>query len=66
MEKQVNIDTLKKGDRLLTVDGALVEVVAETEDGRWIRIRYIADPENPSITGTDDLCAASELAARAN
>ena len=53
---------LKPGDKVRTADGALVEVAAKTEDGRWILIRYLADPENPSVVGTEDLCEAGELA----
>jgi len=53
---------LKPGDKVRTVDGALVEVAAKTEDGRWILIRYLADPENPSVVGTEDLCQDEELA----
>lgn len=52
---------LKPGDKVRTSDGALVEVVAETEDGRWIRVRYLADLENPSVVGTEDLCSEAEV-----
>lgn len=53
--------TLKPGDKIRTSDGALVEVVAKTEDGRWILVRYLADSENPSVVGTEDLCRDEEL-----
>ena len=52
---------LRRGDRVRTTDGALVEVVEETEDGRWILIRYVDDPENPGVVGTEDLCREDEL-----
>jgi hypothetical protein len=52
---------LRPGDRVRTSDGAFVEVVANTEDGRWILVRYLADPENPSAVGTEDLCHEEEL-----
>jgi hypothetical protein len=53
---------LKPGDKVRTADGALVEVVTPTEDGRWILVRYLSDPENPSVVGTEDLCHDEELA----
>ena len=52
---------LKPGDRARTADGAVVEVVSETEDGRWILVRYLMDPENPSVIDTEDLCRDDEL-----
>lgn len=52
---------LKPGDQVRTADGALVEIVTPTEDGKWIRVRYLADLENPSVVGTEDLCQANEL-----
>ena len=52
---------LKRGDRVRTSDGALVEIVEETEDGRWVLVRYLADLENPSVVGTEDLCRDDEL-----
>ena len=55
---------LRRGDRVRTTDGALVEVVEETEDGRWILIRYVDDPENPGVVGKEDLCREDELQER--
>ena len=52
---------LKLGDRVRTVDGAVVEIVAETEDGQWIRVRYIDSPDDPELVGTEDLCHVDEL-----
>jgi hypothetical protein len=57
----MDIYALKAGDRVRTTDGALVEILKETEDGRWILIRYLEDPENPSVVGTEDLCHVDEL-----
>lgn len=58
----VDIHRLKPGDRVRTSDGALVEVIKETEDGKWILVRYLDDPENPSVVGNSDLCHGDELA----
>lgn len=58
----MDISALKPGDKVRTTDGAVVEVLKETEDGKWILIRYLEDPENPSVVGTEDLCHEGELA----
>ena len=52
---------LKRGDHVRTADGALVEVVKETEDGQWILVRYLADTEDPALVGTEDLCHENDL-----
>jgi len=52
---------LKRGDHARTADGALVEIVKETEDGQWILVRYLADTEDPALIGTEDLCTESEF-----
>ena len=57
----MDIYELKPGDKVCTTDGALVEILKETEDGRWILVRYLEDPENPSVVGTEDLCRRDEL-----
>ena len=57
----MDIYSLKPGDKVRTADGALVEILKETEDGQWILIRYLEDPENPSVVGTEDLCHGDEL-----
>ena len=52
---------LKRGDHARTVDGALVEMVNETEDGQWILVRYLADTGDHALIGTEDLCHESEF-----
>lgn len=59
----MDIYALKPGDKVRTADGAVVEILKETEDGKWILVRYIEDPENPSVVGTEDLCHVDELLA---
>ena len=58
----MDIYALKQGDKVRTADGAVVEILKETEDGKWVLVRYIEDPENPSVIGTEDLCHVDELA----
>ena len=57
----MDIYALKPGSKVRTADGALVQILKETEDGKWILVRYLEDPENPSVVGTDDLCREDEL-----
>ena len=52
---------LRRGDRVRTADGAVVEVLAETEDGQWIKVRYVEAPEDPHLVDTEDLCHVDEL-----
>lgn len=54
--------TLGPGDQVRTRDGAVVEILRKTQDGRWIMVRYLTDPENPSAVGSEDLCEEDELA----
>lgn len=54
--------SLKPGDQLRTVDGALAEVVRETEDGQWILVRYLSGTDDPALLGTEDLCHEDEIA----
>ncbi len=57
----MDIHDLKAGDKVRTADGAVLEVLKETEDGKWILIRYLEDPENPGVIGSEDLCNEGEL-----
>ena len=52
---------LKVGDRVRLFDGPVGEVLSETEDGQWIRVRYIESPLDRALLGTDDLCHLDEL-----
>jgi preprotein translocase subunit YajC len=55
---------LKPGDRVRTVDGAIVEIQSIRPDGLWIRVRYIESDEDPSMVGTQTLCHINELQER--
>ena len=52
---------LKPGDTIRTHEGALAQVLSETEDGQWIRVAYLEFAENPGIVGTEDLCHEDEV-----
>ena len=41
--------------------GVVAEVLAPTEDGEWILVKYIEAPESPDLVGTEDLCSTEEI-----
>ena len=57
---------LRPGDRVRTRDGALAVVLSATEDGEWIRVRYLEAPDAPDLAGTEDPCCRDELMSRTN
>lgn len=60
----MDLYSLKPGDRVRTLDGAVVEVVVESEDGQWVKVRYVDTPDDPELVGTEDLCHINELQER--
>ena len=57
---------LKPGDRVRLAQGRIIaEIVAPTEDGRWIKVRYVESPDEPNLVGTEDLCTDDEIKDRA-
>ena len=52
---------LKPGEHIKLDQGLVAEVVAPTEDGVWIRVKYIHAPESPDIVGTEDICNTEEI-----
>jgi len=57
----MNLWLLQPGDKVRTLDGAEAEVLYETEDGEWIRVRYVECADKPSLVGTEDLAHEDEL-----
>lgn len=55
---------LEPGDRIRLADGTIAEVISQTEDGRWIRVRHIESPNNPSRVGSEQLCSEDEIEKR--
>ncbi len=53
---------LRPGNKIRTADGAKAEVLAETEDGSWIKVRYL-DADDPLFAGTEDLVHEDEVEA---
>jgi hypothetical protein len=55
---------LGPADGVRTADGAVAEILIETQDGQWIKVRYVESDDDPSIIGTEDLCHEDELRER--
>lgn len=54
---------LRPGHKIKMRDGAEAEVLSETEDGEWIRIRYLGGADEPLFAGTEDLAHKNEIEA---
>jgi hypothetical protein len=55
---------LQVGDRVRLADGTIAEVISESEDGRWIRVRHIESPNNPSRAGSEERCSEDAIEER--
>ena len=62
MTDGVDLTTLRTGDRVKTVEGSTAEVLAPSEDGAWVRVKYLEAPQNPKLVNTDDLCSTDDIA----
>ncbi len=58
----MNLWELRPGDTIRTRDGAVAEVLSGTEDGAWIKARYVEVEDVPSLVGTKDLVSEHEIA----
>ncbi len=57
----MNLWLLKPRHKIRTRDGAEAEVLAETQDGAWVKVRYLEVPDDPSLIGTEDLLDEEEV-----
>ena len=53
---------LKPGHKVRTSSGVNAEVLSETEDGEWVRIRYF-EGDDPFVGGREDLAHSDEVEA---
>ena len=54
---------LKPGHKIRTRGGSEAEVLAQTEDGEWVRVRYLEGEDDPLFAGTEDLVSRDEVEA---
>jgi len=57
----ISVLDLKPGDKVITIDGNVAEIVSPTDDGEWILVRYVESSESPELVGAEDLCNQDEL-----
>lgn len=43
------------------MDGAVAEVLKESQDGQWVLVRYVSDTQDPALIGTEDLCHENDF-----
>ena len=53
---EIDIWDLEAGHRVIVDSGAVAEILAGTEDGTWVRVKYVQSPDEPDLIGTEDLC----------
>jgi hypothetical protein len=58
----MDLHTLRPGDKVRTIDNNVALVLSATEDGEWIKVRYLESGENPELVSTEDLCSKDEVA----
>ena len=57
----VDVWELAVGARVSLEGGFTAEIVSPTEDGNWIKVRYVEAPESPELVETEKLCDADEI-----
>ncbi len=58
----MDLSLLKPGHKIRTREGVEAEVLSETEDGEWIRVKYL-DSDDSLVGGTEDLVHQDEVEA---
>ena len=62
MSDLVNTRKLTPGMQIVLVDGAVVEVVSNPQDGVWVFARYLTSPADPARIGSEDMIFAQDIA----
>ncbi len=52
---------LAVGNRVRLERDVIAEIVSPTEDGDWIRVRYVEAPGTFGLAGIEDICRADEI-----
>ena len=60
----MDLYTLKRGDHVSVEGGIVAEVLEETQDGKWILVRYLTSETSPDIVNSEDLCSGDEIEAK--
>jgi hypothetical protein len=59
----MQIRELTAGARVLLEDGSIVEVVAPSQDGRIVQVRYLEAPFDAAMVGTEAECSDYDIVA---
>ena len=57
----MNVRELKPGARLQLEDGSTAEVIEPSQDGLYVKIRYLESPFAPEVVGTDGVASEDEI-----
>jgi RNA-binding protein YhbY len=57
----VDLWSLTIGSQVELDEGVIAEIQAPTEDGQWVKVKYVRAPQHPELVGTEDLCSAHEI-----
>ncbi len=59
----MDLRLLRPGHKVRMREGTEAEVLSETEDGEWIKVRYLDGGDDPRFSGTEDLVHRGEVEA---
>jgi len=57
----VIVNALPDGQVIKLRDGSTAEVTANPKDGAWLFIRFLTNPDDPSLVGTEDMVFATDV-----
>jgi len=57
----MDIKSLKAGTKLQLEDGSTAEVIEPSQDGIYVKIRYLESPFSPEVVGTEGLASDYEI-----
>ena len=58
----MELEGLTVGTKINLVSGATAEVLAPTDDGETVRVRYLESPFEPALEATEAVCSHEEVA----
>ena len=57
----VIVNALPDGQVIKLRDGSTAEVTANPKDGAWLFIKFLTNPDDPSLVGTEDMVFATDV-----